>query len=58
MRFLLDGLPEVWSPEFAGLVRQIAETRGLDLAELEIIAEKIERLRAAVASVEEAESEA
>jgi hypothetical protein len=65
MRFLLDELPEVgldaepedWSPEFAHLVALIHDGRGMELQELEDLAIKIERLRAAVARVEKAESE-
>jgi hypothetical protein len=64
MRFLLDELPEVginaepedWSPEFAKLVALIRDGRGMELEELEDLGVKIERLRAAVASVKEMES--
>jgi hypothetical protein len=65
MRFLIDELPYVgadvepedWSPEFAKLVALIRDGRGIELQELEELEISISRLRAAVASVEKAESE-
>jgi hypothetical protein len=66
MRFLLDAIPEVgveieredWPPEFAELVRQISEARGLDFDELFELELRIKHLRAAVASVEDDEADA